>query len=1036
VIDALPESALRLLRGSFDAAVVTAGAAHARAGRVHVVKPTPWPVVARVQAEGGHVVTVDLGAGGHHLRGECSCPVGVDCEHVAAAALVALAAEGAEAAQRIEAARQAVVGAWLADFGRSDPRPAVAPADQVIAFLLDLRDGEVGLAVVQCTRLRRGGLAPGALIGAPGDPQRGPPRWIDGDDLRRLALVRAVTRAAPQQMRVPVGRLHGDLLRELAGTGRLYWESTRGAPLAWGPALAEALRWQPIDGDPGAFRLGLDRALVIVPAQACHYVDPEAGAIGPLELGVPSELVQRLITGPPVPGSMRAAVDRSVRPLMSAEVAAGHAPLEPRLTSRLDADELVVLAEARYGDDTFPLAEWDAARPVARDLVAEGRLRARLDALLAGLPSGGRAASSLERLADARHLAEVIVPRLSVEGWTCALADDFPHETPRVDVGWVERLRPVRKHGWFAIELGVTIAGRTVPLLPILLAAIRDGELDRPGVGLNLRLPDGELVHVPTERVERWLRPLVELQLAGLDDAGELVVPSFVAAALDDDLPGRFDDPAALAAARAQLAALIDLAPRAEPKGFRGTLRPYQRLGHAWLRVLHDAGHGGLLADDMGLGKTVQVLAFAEGLRAARKLPRGAPVLVVAPRSVVGNWQREAARFAPGLRAAIHLGAERARGAPALTRAPLVITSYQTLARDLPLFREVAWTSVILDEAQALKNPDTQLRAAAAALRAHSRFCITGTPIENHLGDLWSLIDLAMPGVLGRRAQFDAVFRRPVEKFGVAVPLERLRQRIRPFVLRRTKDTVELDLPAKTEIVERIELDTPQRDLYESLRLRLDARVRRALVDEGNRAPTMVILDALLRLRQCCCDPRLLDLAEARAVTGSAKLERLMAMLEELADAGRSTIVFSQFTSMLDLIEAECVRAGLSYAMLTGATRDRDAAVRRFQDGDAQVFLVSLKAGGVGLNLTRADTVIHYDPWWNPAVETQATDRAHRIGQTRKLMVYKLVARGTLEEAICEMQDDKRRLTGAALRTGDVTHLVPEDLRALYRRVV
>ncbi|HVK76082.1 MAG TPA: DEAD/DEAH box helicase [Kofleriaceae bacterium] len=1038
-MEAIPDAAVRLIACFFDAATVEAAVAYARGDRVQLVKPPPWPVVARVRGTAGYVVTVNYREEGPQLRGECSCPTAVDCKHAAATALVVFARERELAAARAAAARQAVVGQWLTELGRHGATGAAvaspARGERVVAYVLDGRDGELGLTVVQATRLRDGSLGAGSVIAALGDPHRGAPAWVDVDDLRRIAMLRAVTRAAPQRTRLAVDGIDADLLAELAGTGRLFWTTTRSAPLTYGPPITAALDWRPCPDPPGSFRLGLDRALVIVPARSCHYVDEAAAAIGPLELGVPPGLVHRLVGGPPVPAEMRPTVERSLRalqvPAALAPADPGVEPLQPRMVASLDRaatpPAVRVTGEASYGDDRYPLAAWEAGRPGARDLVAEGRYQARLDALLAGLPHGPRGRTSLELLADARHVAQVIVPALRAEGWVCVLSDDFPHEAPRSDVEWVEHLRPFGDPpAWFALELGVVIAGRTVPLLPILLQAIRDGRLvlepgGAPadgGAGLNLRLPEGELVHVPAERIQRWLRPLIELQLAGLAPDGALRLSPVAAVALDDEAPGRYASDDALAPVRAQLARLVDLAPRREPAGFGGTLRPYQRLGLAWLRTLHDAGCGGLLADEMGLGKTVQVLAFLDGLRAARKLGPAAPALVVAPRSVVGTWAREVARFAPKLAPVIHVGADRAGDPGALTRAPLVITSYQILVRDLERFGAVAWTSVIFDEAQALKNPDTQLRAAAASLRATSRFCITGTPIENHLGELWSQIDLAMPGLLGRRRSFEAVFRRPIERHGDDDLLEHVRRRVRPFLLRRTKDSVSLDLPAKTEVIERVELDTAQRDLYESLRLKLDERVSRALAQAGIHASTMAILDALLKLRQCCCDPRLIKLPEARRVETSAKLERLMDMLVELTDSGRSTLVFSQFAGMLALIEQACAQAGLPCLKLTGATRDRDDVIRRFQDGEAPILLITLKAGGVGLNLTRADTVIHYDPWWNPAAEAQATDRAHRIGQTRPVLVYKLVAQGTLEEAILDLQDDKRQLGRAALRDG------------------
>jgi superfamily II DNA or RNA helicase len=1026
VIREIPEQALRLVGAYSDAETVRRGLDYARQDRVHLVKPPPWPVVARVNGTQGYVVTVDLNAGGNALHGDCSCAVRVDCKHAAATALVVFAEEGDHAVLRVEAARQAVVGAWLADLGRAEGSAEPSSDDQVVAYVIDAREGDLGITAVQCTKLRKGGLGAGTVIAALGDPHRGAPRWVGVDDLRRIAMLRAVTRAQSHSARLRLDRVHGELLRDLAGSGHLFWESTKSAPLAYGPPIASALGWRE---DADGHRLGVDGGIVILPAREPHYLDPVAGILGPLELGVPAALVQRLVAGPPVPASMRATVERSLRPLLAPTDVVVDEVMQPRMAASLDESRHAVriVAEAHYGEQIFELAEWDARRPFARDLVAEGRARERLQALIANLPHGEHAASSVDVLADARHVAHTMVPALRAAGWTCSLSDDFPHDAPLAEVTWFERLRPVGEaQRWFSVELGVTIAGRTVPLLPILLEAIRDGQLGaHAGGGLNLRLPEGELIHIPAERVQRWLRPLVELELSGLDADGALLVPAFDAAELASDAPER-------GAARDRLSALLGLEPRHERDGFGGTLRPYQRLGLAWLHVLHAAGAGGILADEMGLGKTVQVLAFLDDLHAAGPLA----ALVVAPRSVVGNWQREAERFAPGLRAMVHLGSDRAERVDRLTAVPLVITSYQTLQRDLELFGQVPWTTIIFDESQLLKNPDTQLRSAAAALDAGSRFCVTGTPIENHLTELWSQLDLAMRGVLGRRRSFEAVFRRPVEKHGATVPLEELRKRIRPFLLRRTKETVEVDLPPKTEILEPVELDVAQRDLYESLRLSLDERVQAALTQAGVAGSSMVILDALLKLRQCCCDPRLVKLPEARRVKTSAKLERLMAMLEELADSERSTLVFSQFTAMLALIEQACARAGISCLKLTGATRNRDEVVRRFQAGEASVFLVSLKAGGVGLNLTRADTVIHYDPWWNPAAEAQATDRAHRIGQDRPLMVYKLVARGTLEEAICTLQDEKRQLTDATLRDGGVTHLSAGDLEALYRRIV
>ena len=304
-----PDTALRLVASFFDAGTVRSAVDYVRTGRVHLVKPPPWPVVAQVRGTEGYVVTVHYAAATSHLRGECTCPAGGDCKHAAATALVAFAREGEHAAHRLESARQVAVGNWLADLGRDERRAgADATADRVVAYVIDARDGSLGITALQCARLKRGGLGNGAVIAALGDPGRGPPGWVEVDDLRRLAMLRAVTRAEPHSARLPLARVHGDLLRDLAASGYLFWESTRATPLAYGPVVSDALRWQASPDDPEAYRLGLDSHLVIAPARECHYIDPVASTIGPLDLGMPAELVQRLMTGPPVPAAMRETV--------------------------------------------------------------------------------------------------------------------------------------------------------------------------------------------------------------------------------------------------------------------------------------------------------------------------------------------------------------------------------------------------------------------------------------------------------------------------------------------------------------------------------------------------------------------------------------------------------------------------------------------------------------------------------------------------------------------------------------------------------
>jgi SNF2 family DNA or RNA helicase len=379
-------------------------------------------------------------------------------------------------------------------------------------------------------------------------------------------------------------------------------------------------------------------------------------------------------------------------------------------------------------------------------------------------------------------------------------------------------------------------------------------------------------------------------------------------------------------------------------------------------------------------------------------------------------------------------GLERKQYFERLAEHDLIVTSYPLLPRDHAVLREQEFHCVILDEAQFIKNPKTQYAQVACALKARHRLCLTGTPMENHLGELWSLFHFLLPGFLGDEIRFNSLFRRPIEKGRNDDRRKLLARRVAPFILRRKKDEVAKELPPKTEIVQNVELAGAQRDLYESVRLAMHQRVKDEVDKKGFSRAHIIILDALLKLRQICCHPQLLSLPSAQKVKESAKLELLMDLLPEMIEEGRRVLLFSQFTSMLAIIEESVTAKKIPYVLLTGDTRDRATPVKTFQDREVPLFLISLKAGGTGLNLTAADTVIHYDPWWNPAVENQATDRAHRIGQDKKVFVYKLMTVGTVEEKIGAMQARKRELVEGLLNEEcrDSLKLTNEDLDVLF----
>jgi SNF2 family DNA or RNA helicase len=463
------------------------------------------------------------------------------------------------------------------------------------------------------------------------------------------------------------------------------------------------------------------------------------------------------------------------------------------------------------------------------------------------------------------------------------------------------------------------------------------------------------------------------------------------------------------------------LAPVKPPSGLRATLRPYQAEGVAFLQRLREEGGGGVLADEMGLGKTLQTIAHFCVEHAEGRLTT--PALVVAPTTLVSNWARECAKFAPELKVVVLHGPERRARWPEVPSAHVVVTTYPVLVRDEEQFSRQPFHVVVLDEAQAIKNARSQARRALEGLQAESRLCLTGTPVENHLGELWSLFDWLTPGLLGDELAFRRFWRQPIESRGDAERLAALREMVAPYVVRRLKRDVAKELPPKTELPLPVELGGKQRELYEAIRVAAHADVRRAIRSKGLAASAVTILDALTKLRQICCDPRLLAMDAARSARESAKLEALLALLGEQLAGGHRALVFSQFTSMLSLIAEALQARDVRYVILTGATRDRQRVVDAFEAGQADVFLISLKAGGTGLNLVSADTVVHYDPWWNPAAQAQATDRAYRIGQKRPVFVHNLYVAGSVEERVLALQQKKRWLSNALL--GDAPSSAP-----------
>ena len=641
-----------------------------------------------------------------------------------------------------------------------------------------------------------------------------------------------------------------------------------------------------------------------------------------------------------------------------------------------------------------------------------------------------------------RFLESKAAAKLRKEGWEIEVAGNAGLTVHDV-VDFFPEIEGDADHGvdWFRFDVPHEINGRKVSLIPIIAQAIRDGlpSADDPNLPEHLLVPCEDpaegLLRFPAKRLIEIVDQVRHLFHGRENADGPLRLDRLAAAGVADGLSiDGTETLRTLARLGKNLRTLTSLPAVNVPKKLKAELREYQIEGFRWLQFLAENGLHGILADDMGLGKTVQTLAHVAAERAKRP---GRPSLVIAPTSVVPNWAAEAKKFTPHLKTLVLQGKNRAEDFRRIAKADLVVTSYPLLAQDFEILTAQEWHTLVLDEAQYIKNPKALTARNVCKLNAAHRICLSGTPMENHLGELWSLMRFLMPGFLADEKTFNTHLRKPIERDRSATAQLALNRRVAPLILRRTKNEVAKDLPEKTEIIHGIDLNGKQTDLYESVRAAMDKRVRDAINQKGLAKSHIIVLDALLKLRQICCHPQLLKTPAAQKVKESAKLDFLSEeLLPTLIEEGRRILLFSTFTSMLAIIEEHLIVQRIPYLKITGQTSERASLVKKFQEGEVPVFLISLKAGGTGLNLTAADTVIHFDPWWNPAAENQATDRAHRIGQTKPVFVHKLVCRGSIEERMLELQKHKSGLVEALLsEETSKLRIDPETLRHLLAPV-
>ncbi|OAJ52565.1 helicase [Paraburkholderia ginsengiterrae] len=1104
-------------------------------GNVQGTQRLPYKTRVRFRTDGGSP----------WAQGDCSCPVGGNCKHVAALLLAELeyhdemdhitpvAMDEDERAGEFlpqpmadgespQGVRPELVS-WLerfrarAEAADAQAQKANSPRTQTLAYRLNWSDfhmrHEVVLYRARCD-------AQGAIVEVDepwGNVEAAllkQPKFVSDEDLsilRGLWLGRSREDFGQFILR---GTSGAEMLQKLIATGRLFADF-QPAPGRDGPVpLSRAadrpgrIEWEPLaDRRLRPVLCTEPRASMVLPTEPVWYVDGVANEAGVVQLSLPFQQLPDYLAMPPISlaeAPLVASVLREISPEL---------PLPPTHDASairvIDVDPVPVLtlnSHALPSTARAGLRKSEAVELAGVSFAYDGvSINADSSVTLVPLPGGDvihirrRYEAEKKRLLElrktglqkvptsrvyaARLLPDTMlglpdaeawsafvndaVPELVSHGWRVTMAPEFRYNVIEIDA--IQGTAHQAGDGWFDLEMGIRIGERNVRLEPLLADLFRRDK--RWLSGALEAIADDEPIELKTEENKRLrlradrLKPVVRV-LVDLFDAlgGSLAVgvPLRVASvdagrleALDGTGRWQFRGEESIRQLAQRLQAGPGLHEVPVPRGLKAELRAYQQQGLNWMQFLREQDLAGVLADDMGLGKTVQTLAHILAEKEAGRLNR--PALIVVPTTLVHNWREEARRFAPELKVLVLNGPQRKERFEQIGEHELILTTYALLWRDQKVLGEHDYHLLILDEAQYVKNASTKAAQAIRGLRARHRPCLTGTPLENHLGELWSQFDFLLPGFLGSQKDFTKRWRHPIEKNGDGVRRALLARRIRPFMLRRRKDEVAKELPAKTTIVCSVDLEGAQRDLYETVRTAMQDRVRAAVSAQGLARSHIIVLDALLKLRQVCCDPRLVRTLKAgssadepgarhgapekveKAEKGaramrSAKLDLLLSMLPELIEEGRRVLLFSQFTGMLALIAEALDEAAIPYVTLTGETGDRATPVERFQQGEVPLFLISLKAGGVGLNLTAADTVIHYDPWWNPAAENQATDRAHRLGQDKPVFVYKLIAAGSIEEKIVELQEQKAGLADSILSedAAGATKFSDDDLDALF----
>ena len=959
---------------------------------------------------------------GIKIIGKCTCVTAKNCKHVISSALAFLDQEPPEVKQVVKTKNLDSKELWLkrleSSFEQEREEEFTTSTVMLYEFHSSKDAQEIELSLYTARQLKGGGYGkinrarPNSLFNS-----YKPPEYLRALDNEALVLFKALSTAF-KTTTVVKGKLGALLIETALKTQRCFWKRGHKKALSLAESRNLSLNWKE-EAEHAELAFDLGEESFLLPTDPPYYIDTKNKTLGHIDTQLNAQQLEILSSAPKL--KYDDLEDFALE--IASKLPSLHLEAPKSIDIKTISDVQIVpclhlvntkgvyLLEmgfkyAGHFVDAFPaLGSCILAKKrlkIERDSQQEGLYAQRIKAFGFSLNANALKAEGLHAWKNLLNAEE----ELLLDGYEVRRDKAFKLNFQSVQK---VNVKVEQTSHWFDVGMHITLDNRELPLLPIISQFLSEGMDLQIQEEFDIEFEEGSYITLSSKILEPILKTFYELLDKPNSEGFKL--QRYEAHAMNNFSNTGFaiHDKTKLSDISHEMKAMQTQ--KAEPKGLKATLRAYQQEGVAWMQFLRKYNFGGILADDMGLGKTIQTLAHLQLEKEEDRLNK--PTLIVAPTSLLGNWKAESNKFTPNLKVALYYGDKRKNILDNINNYDIIITTYTLLTLDIEKLKNEKFYYLILDEAQKIKNARSESTKSTRLIQTEHALALSGTPMENHLGELHSIFETVMPNFLGSLKEFKTLYQNPIEKARDIKAQQRLNKRIAPFMLRRTKDKVAKELPQKTEMIRSVSFKSDQARLYETIRVSMEKSVRESIKQMGMAKSHISILAALLKLRQVCCDPRLLKIEEAQKIESSAKLEMLMELVGELREEGRRILIFSQFTSMLEIIEDKMMSSNIPYSKLTGETRKRQEQIDEFSSGKTEVFLISLKAGGIGLNLTSADTVIHYDPWWNPAAQDQATDRAYRIGQDKPVFVYKLVVQNSVEEKIVKMQEDKRALANA-----------------------